>query len=485
MGLALRKPDYDIRLPNNWQPRPYQRKPWQYLSKGGRNLVLVAHRRYGKDDLALHHTACAAHEKVGSYIHFLPEYEQCRKALWEMVNPHTGMRRIDEAFPRELRQTTREDQMFIRFKCGSTWQLAGSDRYDGLIGSSHVGMVHSEYAISNPSAQSYFAPMLIENGGWQAFIYTPRGKNHGHSMYHYANKQMQAGKDWYAELAPASQTKALDGDLLSEELERLQALHGEDYGKALFLQEYEVSFDAAIPGAIFGEWIEKARKQGRIGIVPVELAAEVHTAWDLGRSDATAIWFFQVIFGEVRVFDYHESNFKDMSFYGDLLRQKQAEYGWRWGTHYIPADAKATTLASNHSNVHEQLIRQNVGRVVREQTAHSHVNGIQAARLMWPKVWLDEHRCARGLDALSNYKYEWDDELKVFTKQPQHDWTSHGATAFRLMALFYKPEKSVKPEKPEIDYEALHRGSVAGMKFGQVRDQHLKKAKARRHEFRI
>src|SRR5690606_19497841 len=101
--------------------RPYQFDLWRYLEHGGKRAVAVCHRRWGKDDLALHWTAVAAHQRVGTYWHMLPEYAQARKAIWQAVNPHTGVRRIDEAFPRDIRATTDEQQMFIRFKNGSTW----------------------------------------------------------------------------------------------------------------------------------------------------------------------------------------------------------------------------------------------------------------------------------------------------------------------------------------------------------------------------
>src|SRR5580765_7837625 len=122
-----------ISLPNNWQPRPYQANLWRYLEQGGKRAVAIWHRRAGKDDVALHWTAVAAHQRTGSYWHMLPEASQARKAIFDSINPHSGKRRIDEAFPRELRELTRENEMFIKFKSGSTWQLVGSDNYNSLV----------------------------------------------------------------------------------------------------------------------------------------------------------------------------------------------------------------------------------------------------------------------------------------------------------------------------------------------------------------
>ena len=133
-----------VTLPHQWTPRPYQFALWKYLEGGGLRGLAVCHRRWGKDDVALHWTAVAAHQRVASYWHMLPEYEQARKAIWAAVNPHTGKRRIDEAFPHELRETTNESEMFIRFKNGSTWQVIGSDRYNATVGAGVAGITIGE-----------------------------------------------------------------------------------------------------------------------------------------------------------------------------------------------------------------------------------------------------------------------------------------------------------------------------------------------------
>jgi len=114
---------------------------WAALESGCRRLALAWHRRSGKDDISLHWTAVSAMQRVGGYWHMLPQANQARKAIWDANNPHTGLRRIDEAFPAEIRATTREQDMFIRFWNGSSWQVVGSDNYDALVGSPPVGVV--------------------------------------------------------------------------------------------------------------------------------------------------------------------------------------------------------------------------------------------------------------------------------------------------------------------------------------------------------
>jgi hypothetical protein len=176
----------EINIPYNWKPRSYQRKLWNYLASGGKRAVALWHRRAGKDDVCLHWAAVSVMEKPATYWHMLPEAAQARKAIWEAVNPHTGIRRIDEAFPHEIRETTREQEMMIKFKNGATWQVVGSDNYNSLIGSPPYGVIYSEWSVGDPSSWAYLRPILAENGGWAMFIYTARGKNHGYSMYNIA-----------------------------------------------------------------------------------------------------------------------------------------------------------------------------------------------------------------------------------------------------------------------------------------------------------
>ena len=124
-----------IQIPNNWVPRDYQRNLWDYFENGGRYAAVAWHRRAGKDDVLLNLAATWVIDDPATYWHMLPEYAQARKAIWNAVDPHTGIRRIDQAFPHEIRANTNDQEMFIRFKTGATWQLVGSDSYDKLVGS--------------------------------------------------------------------------------------------------------------------------------------------------------------------------------------------------------------------------------------------------------------------------------------------------------------------------------------------------------------
>src|SRR5262245_47972344 len=254
--LARPQPQLRIRLPHNdWRPRGHQLGLWGYLEGGGTRASEVWHRRSGKDEVCLHWTAVAAHQRVASYWHMLPEYAQGRKAIWTAVNPHTGIRRIDEAFPHALRANTNDQEMFIRFRCGSTWQVVGSDRYDAAVGSPPAGIVFSEWALSNPAAWAYLAPILAENGGWAIFITTSRGRNHAKTLHDMA----RANAMWHAQTLTVDDT-GFPKHLVEAQREEYHAIFGQEAGDALIEQEYYCSFEAAVLGSYWGKELAKLER---------------------------------------------------------------------------------------------------------------------------------------------------------------------------------------------------------------------------------
>jgi hypothetical protein len=216
------------------------------MERGGKRGVEVAHRRWGKDDVCLHWSAVAQSQQPGTYWHMLPEAAQARKAVWDAINPHTGKRRIDEAFPLEIRESTKDQEMFIRTKFNTTWQVVGSDNFNSLVGSPPVGVVFSEWAIARPEAWAYLRPILAENGGWALFIYTPRGNNHGKSTYDMSVES----PEWFSEISTAHDTTVFTPEQLENERREMVKQYGASRGEALFRQEYLCSFDEAFTGKI-------------------------------------------------------------------------------------------------------------------------------------------------------------------------------------------------------------------------------------------
>lgn len=411
---------------------------WDYLEKGGTRAIGIWHRRAGKDDVLLNRTAVAAFERPATYWTALPEYAQARKALWSAVNPHTGKRRIDEAFPHELRASTNEQEMFIRFVNGSTWQLVGSDRYDSLVGAGVAGVTFSEFALANPSAWAYIRPMVEENGGWAAFITTPRGRNHAYSMLEMAKQNPK----WFAEVLSISDTGALSGDQIEESLKEYIAIYGEDLGRAQFEQEYLCSFNAAILGAFYAREMVSVRNEGRIKPVVAIPGQPVHTAWDIGVRDDTSIWWFQVYGGKVYILDCYTASGVGVDHYAEICHGKP----WPRGIDYVPHDAKVKEWGTGKTRVETM---QQLGLKPQVIPMASKLDGINAVRRMLPITVFDPRCEDVGIAALEQYRREWDDEKKTFRASEVHDWTSHLADAFRYLAMAWREAPKVNADKPK------------------------------------
>lgn len=412
-----------ITLPNDWAPRPYQKPLWRYLEAGGKRAYEVAHRRWGKDDVCLHWTACAAIQRAGNYWHMLPEASQARKAIWDAINPHTSKRRIDEAFPQEMRRRTVDNEMKIELVNGAIWQVLGSDNYNSYVGSPPLGVVLSEWALADPQAWAYLMPILEENGGWALFITTPRGRNHAEKFYRMASK----ADGWWCERSVASQTGVFSAEQLARIRHELVNQYGEDEGGAKFDQEYDCSFDAALAGAYYGREMNEAEIHGRISRVPYDPNYPVFAVFDLGYGDSTAIIFIQVVGREVRAIDFYEASGQGLDHYAKLLRDKP----YPIAAVILPHDGANGSLASGTS--YEKQFS-TAGFVVMVLPRSNVDAGIMLARSLLKHIWMDKDRCERLVECLRHYHREWDDKNKVFRPVPKHDWSSHAADCFRYVA---------------------------------------------------
>jgi hypothetical protein len=393
----------------------------------------------------------------------LPTAVQARKVVWDGIDPNDGLRYIDRAFPEAIRANTNQTEMKIELTSGSIWQLCGSDNYNSLVGSNPLGVVFSEFPLSDPQAWDYIRPILAENGGWALFPYTPRGRNHGYRLYEAAKKN----KNWFVQrLTVDDTTKPLitkgqlqtktDGEPIQVPVIAPEAIQEDrDSGMAeeLIEQEYFVSFDAPLIGSYYGDQIRKMRQNGQIGFHPYDPALPVGTAWDIGIGDATAIVFYQVMGAEIRIIGYYENSGKAIGHYVTYCKNKPYVYDRHLGPHDMKnrnfANGKSVREAASKLQFTFELIPRL--RVV---------DGINAVRALLPRVRVhidpDEDTdiassataihsgCTRLVDALSLYRKEWDDENKIFIDKPVHDWTSHPCDAFRILALGFRESVGIK-----------------------------------------
>jgi hypothetical protein len=412
-----------IRLPVKWEPRPYQVGLWEYLLRGGTRADVVAHRRWGKDEVALHWAAARAASKPGSYWHLLPEVEQGRKAIWSAVNPHTGLRRIEEAFPTEVRTKRNESEMKLELANGSTWQVTGSDNYNALMGSSPLGVVFSEWSLAKPEAWTYIRPILAENDGWALFLWTPRGRSHATRAF---ESRALRPDHWFTLKSPVTDTDVFsEARLEQEKAELIAELGSEEEGLARYASEYLVDFDAAAPGAYYAGLLGEAERAGRIGRVPYDPALKVDTAWDLGIDDYTAVWFFQQAGREVRAIDYYETSGEGLH---AVVRAALADKPYVYGTHHLPHDVMVRELGAAGRSRFETLGSMGV-RPISVGAAMDPEERINAGRLMIPLTWFDAEKCAGGLERLRGYRKRWNRATRSYGG-PLHDQSSHGADAF-------------------------------------------------------
>ena len=428
-----------------WELRSYQRPLWNALVNQGKNVCEVMHRRGGKDEVLLNALAVKSMQRSASYAYMFPEISHARRAMWQAINPHTGKRRILEAFPREiLSSDPNETEMRLNLVNGSNVLFFGSDQYDRFVGASLAGIVSSEHALSHPSAYGYFSPMLRENGGFFAAISTPRGRNHFFGLYQHAQKS----PDWFAESLSIHDTGSLTEAQIEEARQEYISLYGVDQGNALFQQEYEVSFNAAILGAYYGHEMARVRSEGRIVKALEPLPGKpVHRAWDIGVRDDTSIWWFQVVGLQVFILDCYTANGAGVDHYADIIEKRKAEHGWIDGIDFVPHDARVKEWGTGRTRVETMQSFKLNPRVVPMATF---LDGINAVRRTLPRCVFHDRCEETGISALEQYRREWDDEKKAFKETDVHDWTSHLASAFRYLSLAWTEvrEEHKPAEKP-------------------------------------
>ena len=400
--------------------------------------VIVAHRRCGKTVACINdliYKALIDGKEDGRYAYLAPYYAQAKSIAFDYL-----MR-----FSEPVRANHNVSELWVELINGARIRLFGADNADSLRGLYLDGVVLDEFADMKPSLWgAVLRPLLSDRRGWATFIGTPKGHNQFWEIYNNATKD----DSWYVKTLRASQT----GLIPQEELDDARKMQTQDQ----YLAEWECDFESAIIGAFYGKEMRQLTDQGRIREIEYDPMFPVHTAWDLGYSDDTAIWWFQVVHGEIRMLDYHSSNGQPVAFYAGIIQSREKERGYVYGTHYLPHDARAKTLASNKSII-EQLSDKIALKYLKIVPSLSLQDGIQATRLALTRAWFD-FKCEDGIECLRQYQREYDEDKKVFRDKPRHDWTSHGADAFRMLSIAWKEEAKI-PSKDD---------SIKGLFVGQT-----------------
>lgn len=327
--------------------------------------------------------------------------------------------------PIRLVKSINKSDLKIEFFNGSTIQIIGSDRYDSMRGTNPIGVVFSEYGFQHPLAWETIRPILVENGGWALFESTPNGKNHFYELL----EQAKGNDKWKTSVLPVNITKSLDFDALMEEKNSMDPI--------LFAQEYLCSFDVGMVGSYYSEQIQWLENNGRIGSFPHDPGLPVETHWDLGISDATAIWFCQKLGSEIRVIDCYEATNKGF----DEILTDITTKPYRYSKHFLPHDFQNKELMLGESR---QEYAQKRGFKCEITPRATIDEGIDISRRTFKNCFFNRETTKTGIRALQNYHREYDQVAKIFKNTPKHDWSSHLADSFRYMSI---NSNSVKEQK--------------------------------------
>ncbi len=444
-----------ITLPYNWKPRGYQRPLWEKLelgcygqTGGVKRAAVVWHRRAGKDLFTINFMAARAMERVGLYWHLFPTYNQGRKIAWEGMT-QTGRRFLDH-FPPDLIESQNDTEMRLKLKNGSVYQVVGTDSVDRLVGSNPIGIGFSEYSICDPKAWHLIQPILAENGGWAIFIYTPRGLNHGYKLYDMA----QQTPGWFAQILTVNETFRENG-LPIVTPAQIEEIRASGTPEEMIQQEFYCNFEAPLVGAYYAAQMRDCLKKDENGISRIRNvnwvpSLPVNTAWDLGYDDATTIWFWQQIGQEFHIIDYYENSGEGLAHYAKVLQNK----GYTYGRHKAPHDIEVVELGPNLSRKESAA---QFGIRFDTVPRHDVLDGIEAVRTLLPQCYFDRVKTANGIESLKSYTKAWNDKMQVYSENPQHNWASHGADAFRTLAW------SLKNRRPGISRDDLARFQLQEM----------------------
>ena len=390
--------------------------------------VIVAHRRCGKTVLCildLLYKALMDNKEDGRYAYIAPYYSQAKNIAWDYLLK----------FSKPVMAKANQSELWVELINGARIRLYGADSPDGLRGIFLDSVVLDEYADMKPSIWgAVVRPLLTDRKGSATFIGTPKGHNAFWEMYQTATQN----PDWYVKVLRASQTGLLEQSELDDAAKTMT--------QDQYLQEFECDFESAIVGAYYGKEMRLLTDQGRITQVAYDCMYKVNTAWDLGYTDSTSIWWYQVIHGEIRVLEHHSSNGQSVPFYTGLIQSKDYDYGIHW----LPHDARAKTLSSGGKSIIEQLSAKIPLESMKIVPNLSLQDGIQASRMALQRAWFDNDKCMEGIECLRQYQREYDEDKKVFRDRPRHDWTSHSADAFRYLSIAWREEEKVASKDDSI-----------------------------------
>lgn len=422
-----------------YEPRPLQLEVHRKMRKH-RYGVLVCHRQFGKTVALINQLIRdnISNKKYPDprYAYIAPTYRQGKAIAWDYIQKYSRAIPDIKVNQAELR---------VDYPNGGQVRIYGADNPDSLRGLHFDGVGLDEYPLHPPRTWTEVVqPTLVSRQGWALFSGTPNGRDEFYKIATHARERQEIGDPaWFFAEYKASQT----GVIKQEELDfaRTQMTNDE------YMQEYECSFEASVKGAIYTAEMATARAEKRITVVPYDPALPVDTDWDLGVGDATAIWFSQSLkSGEVRLIDFAEGTGEGFPYYAKILKSKPYSYGRHWAPH----DIQVRELSSGRSRLEvaqQYGINFSLTPRITKSILGEVEEGIHAVRMLFPRCWFDATKCAAGIESLMHYRRDYNLRLREFKATPVHDWASHGADAFRGLAVRHKiPRDAARIQSMEM-----------------------------------
>ena len=311
--------------------------------------------------------------------------------------------------------------------------MAGSDRYDSLVGSNPIGVFFSEWALCDPRAWDYIRPIIRENGGFACFITTYRGRNHAHRMA----KRLAANPDWNVDIRTVDDTTDVEGNRILSQAD-IDAERAEGMSEALISQEYYCDPQASVEGAIYGRAFEQLMTDERVGTVAHDPGLPVIASWSLEFDDQYTVVFIQQRGNESRVIGSESIQFASVS---EALDKIEGAYPWRKvGRHIVPPKTSSEVI---------ELFDRRVIQVERAPALPA-ITALTRERLGLTRIdnqvrpWTDgEPNNDLLVDALNGYHYPKTRE-GAYSSKPANTWEKHYTRALEVFALaqHHEPESA-------------------------------------------
>jgi hypothetical protein len=412
--------------------RQHQQLAWQAQQRFN---ILVWHRRAGKTVYAIkwlikHILACELNNPRGAYL--APMYRQAKKIAWQYFRD----------FSRDIPGVKfNESELRVDYPNGGQISLLGAAEPDSLRGMYLDAVVMDEMAQMAPRAWTEVVrPALSDRAGSALLIGTVFGR--ANLFYEYYRDADQK-TDWYRQLLTVDDTDCI----APKELTMLR----QDMSDDEWQQEMLCDWDAAVKGSYYGKEMNAAEKAGRVANVPHDPAMQVVTSWDLGMADSTVITCWQKLMtGEVRAIECLEFQNTGLA---DIVRELRTR-PYNYSDHILPHDAKVREMGTGKSRV-EILQSLGINPIIAKLSTVQ--DGINATRVLIPRIWFDRDKCFRLVEALKTYRSDYNDQRQVFNKTPLHSWESHFADSVRYFAQM---EQQVGQRWRDPDYSSLDRAAI-------------------------